>query len=88
MKKILKKKLNHAFSTQWDKKYKTKYKVLEHENKLGVETYKLNSNGSWSLIHTEKPLELLTEKDVDDLIARSLSNFLKIHPSWRRDNFK
>ncbi len=87
MKKILIKKLNHAFSNQWDKKHKTKYKILEYENKLGVETYKLNLNGSWSLIHTEKPLELLTEKDVDDLIARSLSNFLKLHPSWRRNNF-
>ena len=88
MKKILIKKLNHAFSTQWDEKYKTKYKILEYENKLGVETYKFNLNGSWSLIHAEKPLELLTEKDVDDLIARSLSNFLKVHPNWRRDNFK
>ena len=88
MKKILTNKLNHAFSTQWDKKHKTKFEILEHENKLGVATYKLNLNGSWSLIHTEKPLELLTIKDVDDLIARSLSNFLKIHPNWRRDNFK
>ena len=88
MKKILIKKLNHAFSTQWDKKFKTKFEISEHENKLGVETYKLNLDGSWSLIYAEKPLELLTEKDVDDLIARSLSNFLKVHPSWRSDNFK
>ena len=88
MRKILVKKLNHAFSTQWDKKYKTKFEIIEYENKLGVETYKLNLNGSWSLIHAEKPLELLTIKDVDDLIARTLSNFLKVHPIWRRDNFK
>tara|TARA_B110000003_G_scaffold225063_1_gene225749 strand:+ start:118 stop:384 length:267 start_codon:yes stop_codon:yes gene_type:complete len=88
MKEILIKKLNHAFKIQWDKKYKTKFEISEFENKLGVETYKLNLNGSWSLIHAEKPLELLTEKDVDDLISRSLSNFLKVHPSWRRDNFK
>ena len=88
MKKILIKKLNHAFKIQWDNKYKTKFEISELESKLGVETYKLNLDGSWSLIYAEKPLELLTEKDVDDLIARSLSNFLKVHPSWRRDNFK
>ena len=87
MKKILIKKLNQAFSKQWDKKFYTKYEILEFENKIGLETYKLNSDGSWSLIHAEKPVDLLTEKDVDDLIARGLSNFLKIHPSWRRDNF-
>ena len=88
MKKILIKKLNQAFSTQWDKKIYTKYEILEFENKLGVETYKLNLDGSWSLIHAENPVDLFTEKDVDDLISRSLSNFLKIHPSWRSDNFK
>ena len=88
MKKILTKKLKHAFSSQWDKKFHTKFEISEDKNKLGVETFKLNLDGSWSLIHAEKPLELFTEKDVDDLIARSLSNFLKIHPSWRRNNIK
>ena len=88
MKKKLIKKMQHAFSEQWDTNFHTKYEIIEVNKKLGLELFKINLDGSCSLICSEPPIQLNNEKEVDDLIARSLSNFLKLHPKWRKNNIK
>ncbi|GJM05137.1 MAG: hypothetical protein DHS20C09_11280 [marine bacterium B5-7] len=81
---MLEKKLAEAFTAPWDLKRPTRYEILYQGEKVGLGLFVKKPNGHWHLIYQEPFILLESEDDLDDFLARALSNFLMKHPEWLR----
>lgn len=80
----LKKKLEEAFTEQWDDQRPTRAEIIEDDGGLGLALDVQSRDGTWHRI-TESPVKaLMSQEDVDDLLAENLSMFLEKHYAWPR----
>ena len=81
---ILNRKLAELFREEWDPARPTRVETVERDGAVGLRFFVRKSDGTWVTVHDEPPVVLVTEADVDDLLARGLSTFLMKHPAWPR----
>lgn len=77
-------KLQQAFSEEWDPERPTRFEIFEQSGAIGLRFIVRRQDGTWSAVHEEPPVTLLSPDEVDDLLARALSVFLMKHPGWSR----
>lgn len=81
---ILRDKLEIAFNEEWHEQRPTRFEITETEGSVLLTFFLKTKNGSWLSVHEKKVSELRSEKDVDDILAESLSMFLMGHYRWPR----
>lgn len=77
-------KVRQAFAEEWDPLRPARVEVIGEGAEAGLRFLARRRDGSWSVVHEEPPVALVTNQDVDDLLARGLSIFLMKHPGWPR----
>jgi hypothetical protein len=81
---MLDRKLVESFAEEWDPSLPTRAETVESDGAVGLRFFARKPDSAWVVVHDEPPVVLATEIDVDDLLARGLSNFLMKHPAWPR----
>lgn len=81
---ILDRKLAESFAEEWDPARPTRVETIDRDGAVGLRFFARKSDGTWVKVHDEPAVALVTEVDVDDLLASGLSTFLMKHPAWPR----
>lgn len=81
---FLDRKLAELFAEEWDPARPTRVQTIDRDGAVGLRFFVRKSDGTWVKVHDEPAAALVTEVDVDDLLASGLSTFLMKHPAWPR----
>lgn len=87
----LNRKLAEAFADAWDHRNAIAYEVSS-DTRIDPATgclsggikFLVRGGSEWVVVHQERMGELRRDDEVDDFLARGLSQLLMTHPTWPR----